>query len=252
MKFYKLICILLVFKYSCSYSQTCIIVVRTNDSLVVGTDSRQSTFSLVTDRNGKKQYTVRFTTVCKVRHIRDIFFSNAGMGSNEAYFTAEKSAIKYKTLNEVAMHFLVIRKSEIYKYLDSIRANKDLFQKSYQKLKSFETVFYGIENQIPKVILVSFTLTSKVNEPFKLKDSISYYLIDKPNGANFILLGEHSVADSLIRNTIMGKNTLITNVVFMLNKQSEATPGSVAAPFEVFTLTKNNKINWYFNYLNCN
>jgi hypothetical protein len=242
---------LFVTSFFTSSSQTCIIALRLGNGIMIGADSRRTTFTNAINSEGKIVTVLTYDTVCKIQHIGKIFFSQAGMNSDEAYGTARKCATEFKRLRDISLCYIKKRKPELLNYLKLAQKNIVLYKSNFEHLKNFETLFYGIENGVPKIASVNIYLKNKVDQKLDMGDSLRIYKPNKSGRSDVIALGEHEVVDSLIRVGTIDKMGLLDGVVFALLRQANATPESVSQPFEIFTLNMKSEVIWNYNPLNC-
>jgi hypothetical protein len=237
--------------YLVTFSQTCIIALRTSDAIVIAADSRRTTFNELPNSVGSSSTVLTYQTVCKIEHVGKIYFSQAGMNSDAAYSTVRSCAINYHNLKEISRCFEKKREPEIYNYLRHSQTNQVLFNKIFESLKHFETIIFGIENHIPIVINIDFNLVSQPGERLKLNHTYKIFKPNKLKRTDAISLGEHAIVDSLLHTNIFEIYGAQDALLYIIQKQAEATPEFVAAPFEILSLFLDNTVRWDLDPLNC-
>ncbi|MFL5810804.1 MAG: hypothetical protein ACJ749_14880 [Flavisolibacter sp.] len=235
-----IICLLLAPLYS--FSQTCIVIVKTETRIVVAADSKRITFIPLS--NGKDS--LRSDSICKVRHTGDIFFSNSGFDSENAYKTAQLCAESAGGIEKAALLYKSLRKTAIEQYLRALKM-KGTLQQRFEYLWFYSTVFYGIEWEIPIVVRVDFALVSRPDEEIKLTENINVF---KSRETNIVAIGHTNIVDSLIKKGVLEKRGVVDAAYFCVALQAERTPLTVALPITMAVLAPD-KLEWKFNPFKC-
>jgi hypothetical protein len=165
---------------------TSIVVARGKSGICVASDSRR-VFHIAT--NGLKFGILKYDTVCKIKQARNLFYCSAGFDVDPVDAIAENCILTSTSIKQAADLFL--KKAGEYRinYLEKLRlTNRKDFEYYFENLKHFGSALFGFENGIPKIVEVTFTITSKKNEKVVVKDSTNLYLTS-PTTNTFIFLG---------------------------------------------------------------
>jgi hypothetical protein len=234
-----------------SQGQTCVIIVKTNNYIFAGADSRRP-IDFVAFEKGAQRTHIKYDSVCKIRHAGNIYFSNLGYFSEEGYYLAIQSC-NGDNLVTIVRNYTKKRKEQLYKLLQK---EKDLgiYEKDYTSnyMRLFSTIFYTIEKKTTKVIISEIKIISEVNEPVKLKEFIQYDTIPDPTDMPHTMYFGHSEEAKLIIDTDkLPKNIFFGDgLKYVIEKQAEKTPQTVGKPVEVFLMsTTGNR--WVYNPLKC-
>ncbi|NOT93367.1 hypothetical protein [Ferruginibacter sp.] len=120
-------------------------------------------------------------------------------------------------------------------------------------MRLFTTIFYTIEKKTTKVIISSIQITSKVDEPVMLKDTIICDTIPDPTDMPHTMYFGHSEeAKRIITTDKLPKNiSYPEGLKYAIEKQAEKTPHAVGKPVIVYLLSKERNT-WIYNPLKCN
>ncbi len=234
-------------------SQTCIIVARTKDSIILGADTRTAIPAY-----GISPYTHKDTsgyiweTLPKIGHYGQIFFSITGFGYFEVFDLALNSCIIGHNLRASILYF----KNNIRKVTDSVlyNFNKDRSLSNSEKghLNYLDAVFCGFEDGIPKVFRYQLHVLSKKKiYGYNYKDTLVDILAlpESKTGLPFPQCFPLGLYDAIHDDIFVSKDWMLPlgyqiGEINLIKKQAEHTPTFVGEPIDVVTIKKDG-YNWY-------
>ena len=230
-------CLLLSFY---SNAQTCIVILRLKDDILIGTDSKRGGVSY---------------PVCKIRKYRDIFISIAGANSEPVYATALDITKKDKDINTIADDFKKIEKLKYKLFLDSFyKKDRKNFVKNFNRLKGLSISFCGFENYIPKIILVEFNATMNKDEHLLIKDTVFKLLSPPTVPITEISLGHNENIEKRLSNDanfFSGKD-IVESIETLIRIECKASPDFVGEPINVLQIFQDEEgYKWLKNPTKC-
>lgn len=221
---------ILILSYSLnSFSQTCIIVNKTNDAIYIGADSRGKAFESVPGTTP--------VTLCKINTVGKFNFAISGVGFPMALEEC-KNACKGKTsffdaINSFAPPFI----KKLQDTLEIVRQRlPSLFIELTSESKFLSTViFFGVESDSLYLAQVKFKLESDINHPVYVSGSGGPY----ENKPTIIATGLTDEIEDTIFKKGTWKNGIVKTINSLIKIEIKYHPKEVNGDIDILKVTKN-------------
>lgn len=224
-----------------SYSQTCIIAIKTDSEIVVGADSR---VIHVSHDNGVDS--ISYFSMCKIRKAANIFFAISGSVDDIFYEIAEQSCIISHDIHGVDSIYIkkvldtLSNKLEVLRINAPIQFDRFVLQHGASGLSIF---FFNFQGNKPAINTINFTVTSKVSEKVKIipQEIVDDELPDNSRQIDYRIIGITAGIEKLPNQDLnnifrIGDKRAAVNILI---KQEIADDSSeVGEPINIVRLTK--------------
>lgn len=222
---------------------TSIVVAHSKSGICVAADTRR-VYHIAT--NGTRFNVLKYDTVCKIKQAGSLFYCSAGFDVDPIDAIAENSILTSTSITQASNIFLMKAKEYRLNYLEKLRlTNRKDFEYYFKNLKHFGSVFFGFENSIPKIVEMTFTITSNENEKVVVKESIKRYLTS-PTTNTFIFLGASN------NNYIFAKDSMFwetrgfqKGMEELVSIECDKDSINVGRPIDVLGILSETKYIWF-------
>ena len=212
---------------------TAIGIVRTNNQIIVGADSRVNVLK------GAFEFEDRD---CKIFQFRDFFFTYSGFNSDDPQFDptsiAKNCLDSGRSIMAMAECFEGKLKRELTPVLTSFLQKESQFWARIKKA-GFAYAIMGFENETPCVISASFKITESTGVLVELeRRNVFTRMSDREF---FIVLGEQSKYDQIkdhMGTTLSKFSDYGSFIRWYINEQSSLTPHRVGGHVDILLIEK--------------
>jgi len=228
-------------------AQTCILVVRTQSDILIGTDSKAA-FDSAGRSIGSK-------TVCKIRKVKNIYATVAGPAILDQIAAVVKfCSQKHSNFEQIAALFDTVETLKLQESFEIIRRKDSVvYRKEYKHFQLTCVTLCGFDHNIPKVYQYSFWIMSAPNEQVRIKDAIAKFTKPLNNTLmDIVRSGHFNYIDSVLKNdrNYWSGKTDVQNVENLINLECEKEPQTVGKPIEVLHIYKDG-YKWELNPMPC-
>lgn len=210
-----------------SFGQTCIIVVRTRDSLFVGADTKRVNL----DSN-------KSDTICKILKSGNCYYTFTGYSFEDTLIDMNKYFDNTKCINNVTSEFLYNRYEKLINKLNLLyETKKSFYLKNYHKFKWSEAIFFGVEkNEIVTKQLIFELVSDSIQPPIIDTSRLS---LDYIPGREFLVhpAGHYNSISSLLYEPNIWKNGIKNGIEKLITIQSNNSPEYVGLPIDIILLS---------------
>jgi len=225
--------------------------------MCIGADTRSAKTDKKVRPTGETYFTQRIDTVCKIFKVGNIYFSITGYDFEDVLRYASLSCEKGLTIEETAKYYQQHFKDSVKAYLTNLRSKgNEIYTRYFKELERLNVLFYGFENNLPKLGQVEFQMLNKLHENISLKDTLFRdWLVelpsDNPSFAQTMAIGYHQHIDKLINVETWHDADLTHAISRLIGVECDSVPAYVARPIDVLMIDRNNNYKWTSNSNSC-
>lgn len=216
---------------------TSIIAIKTGDDIFIGTDSKV----LIEKDVGISQ--------CKITKMNDIYLVFSGIpalpaSSFNAYEIAEKSFAGKETITARLDAYDKAVQGKLQAAFEKLRTTNDkLFSRWYtedvQNRIAMQVLVAGAEKKGTVLAMLEYRITSKKNEPVKLK-AIKQNIVTKPGSGQpkILFLGmQDAINDLMKKKDFFSDFDEVRNINEWILAEAAAEPTKVSAPVDILKIS---------------
>lgn len=230
---------LIAFGFICfsSFSQTCIIAVKTKRAIYVSADSRISRYSpgFLTDKMVLDTF-----SGCKLFHSGKFNFATIGLEIDKAHDIGIEVSKSAKSIDDFSNQFIQSFSEELSQHLKSIKAaNRMRYSYFTSATPVSQLIVFGVEKH--KLILKSINFEADNSLFSALSENVDIsYSITKES----ILFGGHTeeIKDTLFTPDVF-KDGIVKTLIYLTNIESDAHPVEVGGDVDIIKISKR-KTKW--------
>lgn len=219
-----------------SYSQTCIVAVKSSNRIVVGADSK---VLIITENKKTGEITNENKIMCKIFQHGSYNLAVAGTYGDIVMNTAAPIFDRKYSFDKTMKIFSDSFSMVLIKKINNTRKEySELFKRTIEKNKgNFSSiVFFGIENDSLWLGVVRFHLVLN-GENIKVSHEMG--------SGDIVTAGHTAEIDELLELQTTWEHGIESGIVRLINIASEAHPSSVGGPIDLIVVTK--KETWWVN-----
>ena len=229
---------------------TSIVAIKTGDDIFIGTDSKV----LIEKDVGISQ--------CKITKMNDIYLVFSGIpalpaASFNAYEIAEKSFAGKGTISARLDAYDKAVQGKLQAAFEKLRTTDDkLFSRWYtedvQNRIAMQVLVAGAEKKGTVLAMLEYRITSKKNEPVKLK-AIKQNIVTKPGSdqPKILFLGMQDAINALMKKKdFFSDFDEVRNINEWILAEAEAEPSKVSAPVDILKISPK-KTQWLQHKSQC-
>ncbi len=218
--------LLLIFVWSESISQTCVVGRIFQDSIYFGADSRTTRFVF----SGNKVNTF-FESICKIHIVKNVAFSNIHSLADHSYAIAKDVCNNVKGIKNILSSFAKEFNRKTMPLLQRMKSDNPLY---YNSLMSdtllCQTVFFGFEDSLPYLVAVIFVAKELANGEINIKAN-SY-------GTIIYIGGEVNEIESIYDKDNTWENGSQFAIETLIGIEISAHPNQVSYPIDIIKMTQ--------------